>query len=507
MKVSAVTIILIILAAGCSSAPDYNPLLLEWAKYIKTNPGGEKNGTRKAQTAMLRAAALEKVGYNLYKSKKDSLAVKEYENALKLYATGRLYFRYANSLSNIPRLEDSAKAYTIARALGFKKDGILAYNAACAYSRMGMSNNAFDQLENAVREGYGAFSYMAKDSDLKLLHSLSDWKDKLEKLKSIYKQMYIKPGIIKRIKKTALYGSYEKLVQISQKNRSLRIPRQERLTFFKLLLIKKRKRQAGLFASTFLRKNDSLQELSLKSPIGLCIDTGNKDLAIHLIKMGFSFTNQGFYADSEFNRIATLRDTGILQACIATGINVDTPGNRFGKTPLIAAIVSKNKKAIRLLLKNKADTDAATFHGDTAIIYAINTGDRSIIDIIENHEIAVKGKKRDSAFRRYFKRYYMNRPFANRKKNLAFKFTSGPNYSKYGIGTYSLMRLDMKKWDKEHPGSAPFQFEKGTFRLVGKTIELLNNFSYMNFSRMARVKSGGPSTLYIQGIPYSRQKK
>jgi tetratricopeptide (TPR) repeat protein len=61
-----------------------------------------------------RAEVLRKAGFELYRQKRDTEAIIQYEAALQLHASAGLYYDYANSLSNIDgRLEDSIKAYRI----------------------------------------------------------------------------------------------------------------------------------------------------------------------------------------------------------------------------------------------------------------------------------------------------------------------------------------------------------------------------------------------------------
>jgi tetratricopeptide (TPR) repeat protein len=172
----------IVFLSACGGAPDYNPLDLKWAKYIAANPGGEGADKQRVAEAKFTAEALEKTGHNLYRAKKDRLAILEYEKALKLHASGRLYLRYADSLSNIPRLEDSVKAYGIALALGYTNSGLTAYNAACAYSRMGNADQALAMLRRAAADGYKAIGHLSVDKDLAAVRKDPRWQSLLDEL-------------------------------------------------------------------------------------------------------------------------------------------------------------------------------------------------------------------------------------------------------------------------------------------------------------------------------------
>lgn len=113
------------------------------------------------------AEELRKAGYALYKTKNDVRALGKYEAALDLHATGRLYYDYANSLSNVDgRLEDAVAAYDRAVELGYDKRHIALYNKACALSRMGNSAAAIDALKTAVDAGYRSFERMKTDPEL-----------------------------------------------------------------------------------------------------------------------------------------------------------------------------------------------------------------------------------------------------------------------------------------------------------------------------------------------------
>ena len=63
---------------------------------------------------------------------------------------------------------------------------IVNYNLACSLSLVGRPNEALAKLKKAVVLGYDEFSFMSKDSDLKSVRELSEFKifsAKLKKLK------------------------------------------------------------------------------------------------------------------------------------------------------------------------------------------------------------------------------------------------------------------------------------------------------------------------------------
>ena len=129
--------------------------------------------------AAAKAQALELEAHRLYQSGKDADAVRLYERAALEHATASLYYRFANSLSNVDRLEDAVKAYLIADDLGYEHPELVHYNLACAYSRLEQREPAFQSLDQAIQSGYSATDKLATDPDLAFLRGLPEWKQRL----------------------------------------------------------------------------------------------------------------------------------------------------------------------------------------------------------------------------------------------------------------------------------------------------------------------------------------
>jgi tetratricopeptide (TPR) repeat protein len=153
-----------------------NPLTSEYANNYHQFPGGKKLSKKEQQEQISKANSLSDEGLAYYKAKKDDLAIAKYEEALKHYASAEIYYRYGNSLSNIPRLEDAVKAYQIAIELNYDKLGVVYYNIACTCSRMNKSKEAYANLELAINNGYKNFDHILKDEDLAWLRTQSDMK-------------------------------------------------------------------------------------------------------------------------------------------------------------------------------------------------------------------------------------------------------------------------------------------------------------------------------------------
>ena len=67
-------------------------------------------------------------------------------------------------------------------------DPIVHYNLACSLSLVGQPNEALAKLKKAVVLGYDEFSFLSKDSDLKNVRELSEFKSFFSKLKELKKQ-------------------------------------------------------------------------------------------------------------------------------------------------------------------------------------------------------------------------------------------------------------------------------------------------------------------------------
>ena len=164
---------LTLLSRPLSAAPDFDPLSLKWAQYIRKHP---THGGMSRQTALKKFRRYHREAYRLYKQRRDDEAVERYERALQFHADGKIYYDYGNSLSNTDRIGDSVKAYLIAIALKYKKIHFAWFNLACVYSKLNKFKQSFEALKEAVRRGYTHLNYIRTDSDLKNLRSGRSWK-------------------------------------------------------------------------------------------------------------------------------------------------------------------------------------------------------------------------------------------------------------------------------------------------------------------------------------------
>ncbi|MCB1179136.1 MAG: hypothetical protein KDK36_16240 [Leptospiraceae bacterium] len=160
--------------------PDKDPLSYSWAIYSKSHPGKYKKVSK--DKAIQMAKKFNSQGLKLKKKKQDAKAVELFEKAIEYYSYSELYYNYGNSLSNIPRLEDSIKAYKIAEKLNYRRPELVQYNIACAYSRMNNIEKAYHYLALAIDRGYNAFKYIQKDPDMANLRKRPEWEEKIQSL-------------------------------------------------------------------------------------------------------------------------------------------------------------------------------------------------------------------------------------------------------------------------------------------------------------------------------------
>lgn len=161
-------------SALAAAAPAYNPLSPEWARFISAAPvAGTNSASFRARLAAFRRH--HAAGYALYKRQQDAAALPEYEAALRHWADGVVYYDYANSLSNIPRLADSLRAYRIALALGHPQLRLVHFNLACAASRLQDRRQAYEALQAAVKAGYPDMGNIDSDGDLAFLRRGPEW--------------------------------------------------------------------------------------------------------------------------------------------------------------------------------------------------------------------------------------------------------------------------------------------------------------------------------------------
>lgn len=181
---------IVLLLCALTACGEKNELLTaQYADFMHRNPGGKRIEGLSEQERQASFKAVEDArrltaeGYQLYRQKKDADAVKKYEEALRLHAFGELYYNYANSLSNVDRLEDAVKAYRIAIDLHTGRQELAFYNLACAYSRLQQAEKAYSALAQAIERGYGAFTHIEKDADMAYLRSQPDWRERITALR------------------------------------------------------------------------------------------------------------------------------------------------------------------------------------------------------------------------------------------------------------------------------------------------------------------------------------
>ena len=159
--------------------PEKNYLSYSWAYYIKNHPASD---LKPKEEIISKSKKKFQEAKKLKESKKLNQAIKEFEEILNEYADAEIYYEYGNTLSNVPRLEDSIEAYKISERLGYKKPELVQYNIACVYSRLNKINEAYKYLSLAIDRGYSAFKYIQKDPDMANLRKEPDFEEKITAL-------------------------------------------------------------------------------------------------------------------------------------------------------------------------------------------------------------------------------------------------------------------------------------------------------------------------------------
>lgn len=159
--------------------PEKNFLSYSWALYIKNHPAEE---TKNKEETIASAKKLFLEAKKLKDSKKVKESINKYEEILSIYADSEIYYEFGNTLSNIPKLEDSIEAYKIAEKLGYKRPELVQYNIACAYSRLNKIDEAYKYVSLAVDRGYSAFKFIQKDPDMVNLRKDPNFEEKITAL-------------------------------------------------------------------------------------------------------------------------------------------------------------------------------------------------------------------------------------------------------------------------------------------------------------------------------------
>jgi tetratricopeptide (TPR) repeat protein len=173
--------------------PTKSFLSREWVSYHLLLLKERNREYETIQELKIKAKSRMQKGIVLYRMKKDSDAIREYEEAIDLYPLSELYYHYGNSLANLNRLEDSIHAYKISLSISnwdfnddYSRPELIFYNLACSHSRLNQLDEAYTYLAQAVDRGYNAFAYIEKDPDMENLRKQPDWKEKIQKWRQEY---------------------------------------------------------------------------------------------------------------------------------------------------------------------------------------------------------------------------------------------------------------------------------------------------------------------------------
>lgn len=495
---------------GCG-APDYDPLSLEWARHIQANPGGFEGMSQKAFKASNKAYKLEQTAYQLYKKKQDQHAVKKYEAALKLYASGRLYFRFGNSLSNIRRFKDAIRAYRIATKLGYKRDGVVSYNTACALSRMGKTGEAYIALKKAVQDGYVAFRFMKSDPDLKNMWKTLSWKNVKKELDTIYKEKYLAVDKQLALEKAIMGGKLKYVKWVYKHNPGLKLPDGSRNSLFLHALTNNRMPLVHFMINNMLDLKKKSKAWGPTPPVIAAIHAGHPKIALLLFTKGVDPNTEGHHPD-QLNTISVLQmasekgQNEVVRYCLKKGVNPNIARDKAGTTAIARAAMNGHLDTVKLLLEAGADPNQSDYFGASAYQAALKN--RALLKILTDWE--AKSAKKDSIkrFRTLFLQEIANKKLTSNKKgytmggevlNHSIIFTPEINFSETGMGKYAIYttRTDSRKESLE---------ETGNFRLNNASIRFLNRASYIINWRHSRFKIISKTRLSIGKTVYIIRK-
>ncbi|MCT8333748.1 hypothetical protein NUH30_08700 [Leptospira sp. 85282-16] len=160
-------------------------LTLKWVEGFRRSKNKDINWKTKEKLEK-KAAAITRIGINYYQKKQDTKAIEEYKKAILVYPTSETYYHYANSLTNVDRLNDAVKAYQIALEMYPDNTALLYYNLACVYSRLNQLEESKSNLRLAIQNGYFAIQKINKDPDLENLRKLPNWDQGLQELFKVH---------------------------------------------------------------------------------------------------------------------------------------------------------------------------------------------------------------------------------------------------------------------------------------------------------------------------------
>jgi len=135
---------------------------------------------------------------------------------------------------------------------------------------------------------------------------------------------------------------------------------------------------------TYLKEEKSLNVVGKKnmSPLLYAISMKRKDIAVLLIEKG---------ADVNFTRKPSDETplfygaghgfTGIVELLLQKGAALEAR-DRFGWTPLTAAVFAGHTDTVKLLLANKADTNHVDNSGISPLMYAAQKGEAQIVELL-----------------------------------------------------------------------------------------------------------------------------
>jgi len=121
-------------------------------------------------------------------------------------------------------------------------------------------------------------------------------------------------------------------------------------------------------------------------------------LVVHMLIFGITVTNSHSHeldydlnSTDDFIRAAQECDAETVKLFIKANMDVNSH-NKYGVTPLLAAIMFRHADVARLLIENGADVNASADDGDTPLIFAANGNLVDIAILLIEHGADVNAK-------------------------------------------------------------------------------------------------------------------
>jgi ankyrin repeat protein len=125
---------------------------------------------------------------------------------------------------------------------------------------------------------------------------------------------------------------------------------------------------------------------------------------------------------------------------LKNNLNINAKIDDSGKTLLMDVVMYLDKSSVELVLEEGANIHAKDNHGDTAMDYALNIGDKYIINLLEKHGAKVDNKLRKNLKNNNNKNKNKNKNKNNNNTRRRFLNRINPSLRKINLGNTRKVR-------------------------------------------------------------------